>query len=58
MSGLVAIGPVHICFYEALNSFPGQCLLSCQNGGVLRNDTCGCNCSRSGVYGGTDCTGK
>ncbi|KAL5459899.1 hypothetical protein EMCRGX_G033288 [Ephydatia muelleri] len=33
-----------------------QCTLSCQNGGVLRNDICACNCSSSLVYGGTECT--
>ena len=37
---------------------PVQCLQSCQNGGVLRNDTCTCDCTPSIVYGGTSCTGK
>eukprot|EP00731_Ephydatia_muelleri_P019734 Em0012g559a len=32
------------------------CLLTCQNGGALKSNSCACNCSRSGIYGGTNCT--
>ena len=44
--------------FTLVDYIPVPCPLNCQNGGVLRKDTCDCNCSSSGVYGGTNCTGK
>eukprot|EP00731_Ephydatia_muelleri_P010849 Em0005g1435a len=32
------------------------CNLTCQNGGTMRSDACGCDCSASLVYEGTSCT--
>ena len=34
------------------------CVLSCKNGGVLQSATCTCDCSKSVLYGGRDCTCK
>ena len=34
------------------------CVLSCKNGGVLQSATCTCDCSKSVLYGGQDCTCK